>query len=159
MFDANPVPLAERELILDRLIDAPRDKLFRCWSNPKLLEQWFCPKPWRVTVQQMDFRSGGASAMTMHGPDGETMPNKGVYLEVVPNEKIVFTDAFVNDWDPSAKPFFVAIVTFADEGGKTRYVAKARHWTVQDRDAHEKMGFHEGWRMASDQLEALAKSL
>ena len=159
MFEPNPTPLAARELTLNRLIDAPRAKLFRCWSEPKLIERWFCPKPWRVSVQKMDMRSGGDSEMTMHGPDGESMAHNGVYLEVIPNEKIVFTDAFAKAWEPSAKPFFVCVVTFKDEGDKTRYVAHARHWTVEDRDAHAAMGFDEGWGIATDQLEALAKTL
>jgi uncharacterized protein YndB with AHSA1/START domain len=79
---------------------------------------------------------------------------------VVPNRKIVFTDAFTSAWQPSDKPFMVATVTFEDiGGGKTRYTAVARHWTVADREAHEKMGFHEGWGIAASQLEALAKKL
>lgn len=159
MFETNPTPLAERTLVLDRLIDAPRAKLYRCWTEPKLLEQWFCPKPWRVSVQKMDVRGGGDSELTMHGPNGETMPHPGVYLEVVPNEKIVFTDAFTRAWEPSAKPFFVCAVTFRDEGGQTRYHASAVHWTVEDCKAHEEMGFHVGWGIATDQLTELAKTL
>lgn len=98
--------------------------------------------------------------MEMNGPNGEVMPQPGVYLEVVPNQKIVFTDAFTEAWKPSDKPFMVGIVTFEDLGdGKTRYRAVARHWTVEDKAAHEQMGFHEGWGVATDQLTALAKTL
>ena len=148
-----------RDLVLTRLIDAPREKVFRCWTDPKLLEQWFAPKPWTVTNAKLDPRPGGASSFTMHGPDGEEMPLSGVYLEVVPNEKIVTTDAYSAGWIPSEKPFFTAVMTFEDEGGKTRYTARARHWREEDREAHEKMGFHEGWGQCADQLEELAKSL
>ena len=95
----------------------------------------------------------------MQGPEGQEVPNYGVFLEVVPNEKLVFTDAFVRAWEPSEKPFMVATVTFADEAGKTRYVATARHWSVEDRKAHEAMGFHEGWGKTADQLEALARTI
>ena len=69
------------------------------------------------------------------------------------------TDAFTDAWVPSEKPFFVAEVTFEDEGSGTRYRAVARHWTAEARDEHEKMGFREGWHAAADQLEALARTL
>lgn len=152
-------PTSDRELVLTRLIDAPRAKLFKCWTDPKLIPQWFAPKPWTTPKVEVDPRAGGSSLIVMRGPDGQEFPNRGVYLEVVENERIVFTDAFVDAWTPSEKPFFVGIITFADEGGKTRYTARARHWTVEDRETHEKMGFHEGWGICADQLEALAKTI
>ncbi len=152
-------PIEQRELVLTRLIDAPRDKLFRCWTEPALVKQWFTPRPWTTPVVELDVRQGGASYILMRGPNGEEMPNRGVYLDVVRNERLVFTDAFVNAWEPSEKPFMLAIVTFADEGGKTRYTARVRHWSVADCETHEKMGFHDGWGKATDQLEALAKTL
>ena len=72
---------------------------------------------------------------------------------------IVFTDAYTSAWVPSAKLFFTCILTFDDEAGKTRYTARARHWTAENCAAHEKMGFHEGWGVATDQLTALARTL
>ena len=95
----------------------------------------------------------------MEGPAGTRVPNRGVYLEFVPNERIVFTDAYTSAWVPSAKPFFTGILTFENEGGRTRYTARARHWTAEDCAAHEKMGFHEGWGQATDQLARLAATL
>lgn len=83
------------------------------------------------------------------------MPHRGVYLEVVPNERLVFTDAYVTAWEPSAKPLMTVILTFEDEGGKPRYTARVRHWSVADREAHEKMGFHQGWGLCTDPLTAL----
>jgi len=151
---------SDRDLVLERIIDAPREPLYRCWTTPELLPQWFCPKPWTVSNVRMDVRTGGDTYLEMHGPNGEIVPQPGVYLEVIPNAKIVFTDAFTNTWTPSAKPFMVAIVTFEDLGeGKTRYRAIARHWSVEDKTAHEQMGFHEGWGIATDQLAALAATL
>lgn len=147
------------ELTLTRLIDAPRDKLFRCWTDPELIPLWFCPPPWGVSKAEVDLRPGGSSLIVMRGPDGQEMPNPGVYLEVVPNEKLVFTDAFTRAWEPSEKPFMTGILTFADEAGKTRYTATVRHWTAEDKAQHEAMGFHEGWGIATDQLEALAKRI
>jgi uncharacterized protein YndB with AHSA1/START domain len=97
--------------------------------------------------------------VVMRGPDGTEFASHGIYLEVVENERVVFTDAFIDAWTPSKKPFMTAIVTFEDEDGKTRYTARARHWTIEDREQHEKMGFHEGWGQCADQLEALARTL
>jgi uncharacterized protein YndB with AHSA1/START domain len=148
-----------RELVLSRLIDAPRAALFRCWTEPALLKRWFTPAPFITTVAEVDVRPGGSSFIVMRGPDGVEYPNRGVYLDVAVNERIVFTDAYTEAWRPAEKPFFTGIITFADEDGKTRYTARVRHWTQEDADAHAKMGFHEGWGAAADQLEALAKSL
>ncbi|HSE75379.1 MAG TPA: SRPBCC family protein [Dongiaceae bacterium] len=156
---ANAKPDAERELVLTRLIDAPREKLFRCWTEPALIKQWFAPLPWTTPHAEMDVRPGGSSLVVMRGPDGNEFPNPGVILEVVKNEKLVFTDAYTKAWEPSAKPFMTAIITFADEGGKTRYTARALHWTAADRKTHEDMGFHRGWGQCADQLAALAKKI
>jgi uncharacterized protein YndB with AHSA1/START domain len=145
----------DRELVLTRLINAPREKVYRAWTQPELLKQWFAPKPYTTPIVEMDVRPGGSAYFVMRGPDGKDLPNRGVYLEVVPNEKLVSTDAYVKAWEPSEKPFMTLILTFEDEGGKTRYTARVRHWTVTDREAHEKMGFHEGWGLCTDQLEAL----
>jgi uncharacterized protein YndB with AHSA1/START domain len=95
----------------------------------------------------------------MRGPDGNDLLNRGVYLEVVKNERLVFTDAYTEAWEPSPKPFMTVILTFEDAAGKTRYTARVRHWTVADRETHEKMGFHEGWGRCADQLAALVANL
>lgn len=147
------------ELTLTRLIDAPREKLFRCWTDPELIPIWFCPPPWGVSKAEVDLRPGGSSLIVMRGPEGEEMPNRGVYLEVIPNEKLVATDAFTSAWEPSEKPFMTMILTFEEEDGKTRYTATVRHWTAEDKAQHEAMGFHVGWGIATDQLEALAKRI
>ena len=153
-------PNSDRELVLTRLIDAPREKLWRCWTEPKLMLQWFTPAPWKTTHVETDVRPGGSSYVVMQGPDGTEMPNRGVYLEVVKNEKLVFTDAYTGGWEPSENPFFTCILTFEDAGnGQTRYTARALHWTKENREAHEKMGFHEGWGVATDQMAALARTL
>ncbi len=151
---------SDRELVLTRIIDATPEKLFRAWTEPALMVKWLTPPPYKTIRVENDVRAGGASNVVMLSPEGQEIPNRGVYLEVVKNEKLVFTDAFTAAWEPSDKPFFVGILTFEDiGGGKTKYTARARHWTVEDRDAHEKMGFHEGWGIATDQLAALVKTL
>lgn len=151
---------ADRELFLQRVLNAPREKLWRCWTTPGLIVQWFTPPPFKTIKAVMDVRPGGSSCITMQSPEGREFPNAGIYLEVVPNERLVFTDAFTRAWEPSEKPFMTGILTFEDAGpGKTRYTACVRHWSVADREAHEKMGFHQGWGIATSQLEALAQSL
>lgn len=157
--DTNAVPTDDRELVLTRLIDAPRAQIYRAWTDPELLRQWFAPQPWTTPFARTDVRVGGASEITMRSPEGNEFANSGVYLEVVPNERLVFTDAYTSAWEPSAKPFMTVVLTFADEGGKTRYTARARHWTVADCEAHAKMGFHDGWGRCTDQLEALVAKL
>lgn len=152
---------SDRELVLNRLIDAPRQAVWRCWTEAELLKQWFAPKPFVTPSAELDVRPGGENRILMRGPDGQEMPNEGVYLEVVPGEKLVFTDAFTAAWAPKpGAPFMVVILTFEDaEEGRTRYTARVRHWTEEAQAQHEAMGFHRGWGLCADQLEALAKTL
>lgn len=161
---ATPVEIApthERELVLARLVDATPQQLFRLWTMPERFPDWFCPKPWRAEVTAMDLTPGGASENVMYGPDGEVFPNKGVYLEVVPDRKIVFTDAFTAGWVPAEDGgMMTATVTFgAQPGGKTLYTARVAHPTVAKRKQHEEMGFHDGWGAVAEQMEAVAKTL
>lgn len=154
-----PNSLSSRELVLNRLIDAPYEAVYKAWTTPELLKQWFAPLPYTTPRAEMDVRAGGANLIVMCGPDGTEMPNRGVYLEVVPNEKLVFTDAYVKAWEPSEKPFMTVTLTFENVGGKTNYTARVLHWSVADKEMHEKMGFHQGWGLCTDQLEALAKKV
>jgi uncharacterized protein YndB with AHSA1/START domain len=125
------------------------------------MRQWFAPKPWITTKVETDVRPGGANSFTMRSPEGQDFPNPGQWLEVVPNRKVVFTDAFTGEWVPKdGAPFFVAEITFEDAGpGKTKYTAKARHWTEEAKKEHEEMGFIPGWTICARQLEALAQTL
>jgi uncharacterized protein YndB with AHSA1/START domain len=152
--------VADRELVLTRVIDASPQALYRCWTEPELLKQWFAPAPFTTPQAELDVRAGGANCIVMQSPEGQQMPNRGVYLEVVPNERIVFTDAYIGAWEPSPNPFMTVILTFEDAGaGQTRYTARVRHFTVEGRERHEQMGFHQGWGQCADQLAALAKTL
>ena len=155
-----PTQDTDRDLVLSMVLNAPRKNIYRCWTEADLITQWFAPKPWSTPKAVVNVRPGGASLVTMADEQGTHYPNPGQYLEVVPNERLVFTDAFVGDWQPSEKPFFTGVLTFEDAGeGKTKYTAIARHWTVEDAENHKKMGFHEGWGICAKQLEALAASL
>jgi uncharacterized protein YndB with AHSA1/START domain len=127
-----------RDLILTRTIDASREKVYRAWTDPALLKQWFAPLPWTTPSAELNVHPGGANVIVMRGPDGVEFPNRGIYLDVVPNQRLVFTDAYTSAWEPSEKPFMTVIPTFEDAGnGKTNYTARVRHWTTADREAHE----------------------
>ena len=148
------------ELVLNRLLDATPEKLFRLWTDGSTYGEWFCPKPWTVSHAEMEVRAGGKSNVTMKGPNGEVVQNPGQWLEVIPNRKLVFSDAFVGDWvAKDGAPFMVATVTFTPEGDKTRYIATVSHWSEADRQQHENMGFAQGWGVVADQLEALARKI
>ena len=150
----------ERELVLTRIFDAPPEKVYRAWTDPELMKQWFVPRPWTIAEAETDVRPGGGSRIVMRDPEGNEYPNEGVYLEVVENERLVFTDAYTAGWRPTQKPFFTGIITFEDiGGGKTRYIARARHWTMEAKEEHEKMGFHEGWGQCADQLAELLATI
>lgn len=151
--------VTDRGLIITRIIDAAPEKVFRAWTEPELLKQWLAPLPYTTPSAEMDVRPGGASLIIMRDPQGNDLPNPGIFLEVVKNERFVVTDAYTKAWEPSVKPFMTVILTFEDQGGKTKYTALARHWTVADRKTHEKMGFHQGWGICTDQLAALAAKL
>jgi uncharacterized protein YndB with AHSA1/START domain len=149
----------DRTLTLTRLIDAPPERVFRAWTEPELLKQWFAPLPYATPVAELDLRPGGSNLIIMRDPDGKDMPMRGVYLEVIKNERLVFTDAYTEAWRPSEKPFMTVVLTFGNEGGKTRYTAKVLHWSIADREKHEQMGFHQGWGICTDQLAAVVDKL
>lgn len=156
MDDCSPTDVGTHDLTITRLIDAPREAVWRAYTDH--LAEWWCPRPWSVEIIEQDMRPGGRSAMIMRGPNGEESPQEGVYLEVVPLERIVFTDAFRAGWHPQG-PFIVGIMDFADEGTGTRYTATARHWSAEAKAQHEAMGFVEGWGKVAEQLEEVAKRI
>ena len=143
------------ELSVSCIIAAPRATCWAVWTDRKV--EWFCPKPWRAEVIEEDLRPGGRSAVQMFGPDGEeTGPMEGVFLEVVPGQRVVTTDAYAAGWVPQT-PFMTAIWTFADAGEATRFTATARHWDAEAKARHEAMGFHPGWDQMMAQFKALCE--
>jgi uncharacterized protein YndB with AHSA1/START domain len=143
------------ELSVTRLIDAPVETVWKVATER--MEEWWCPKPWTVEIIEQDWRAGGRSAVVMRGPNGEEMPHEGVFLEVSPGKRFVFTDALTAGWHPKG-PFMVGTMEFADEKGKTRYTGSARHWTREAYDQHKAMGFEQGWAAVAEQLAALAEA-
>jgi uncharacterized protein YndB with AHSA1/START domain len=153
-------PSSDRELVLARWLDASPASCYRCWTDPTLIPKWFVPPPYSIARAEMDVRPGGSTNIVFRSPEGQEIPNPGVYLEVIPNRKIVFTDAYRKAWEASpGHPFMTAIVTFEEKDGGTLYIARVQHWTVDDRKKHEAMGFSKGWGICADQLEALASKL
>lgn len=147
------------DLVLERDLAAPRELIYACWTTPEHLMQWFVPKPHKVTACTLDVRVGGACNTTFE-VEGNVMENNGVYLEVIPNEKLVFTDTYTVGWKPAPEPFMTAIVTFEDAGpGRTLYRAVARHRNPEAAKQHADMGFQDGWGTVAAQLEAYAQGL
>ncbi|WP_428644917.1 VOC family protein [Roseibium sp.] len=143
-----------------RTIAAPRQVVWRCWTDPELLKKWFCPKPWSVAEADLDLRPGGRMNTVMAGPNGERIENAGVFLEIVDGERLTFTDGYEENFVPKAISFMTGYVELSDSAdGCTRLVWGARHTSEVTRDQHLEMGFEEGWKAASAQLGDLAAAI
>jgi uncharacterized protein YndB with AHSA1/START domain len=160
MASAEPDATEFQDLVITRLVRAPRATLWRAWSQPDLLKQWWCPKPWVTEVRAFDFRPGGGFHTFMSGPDGGTSDNPGCFLEIIAHERIVFTSMLTADWRP-ASPWMAmtAVISMADEADGTRYIARVMHPDRATRDRHEQLGFFDGWNTCITQLESFALSL
>jgi uncharacterized protein YndB with AHSA1/START domain len=145
-------PDPKLDLVLERVIDVPRELVWKAWTTPEHLKPWFCPKPWTTTDCEIDLRPGGMFRSVMRSPEGQEFPNVGCYLEVRPNERLIWTDALLPGYRPAENPFFTAVLSLEPSGTGTRYVATAIHRDVAGRDKHEEMGFHGGWGTVVDQL-------
>lgn len=147
-----------RELSITRLINAPPEKVWDVMVNRQ--EEWWCPKPWRAEIDQVERRPGGRCNMTFYGPEGEAMPQNGIYLAFEEGRRFVTTDAAVfgedGELEPS-EPFMIGFWEIEPEGSGTRYTARARHWTDEARKQHEEMGFADGWGACADQLKELCE--
>jgi uncharacterized protein YndB with AHSA1/START domain len=148
-------PDPKLDLVLERVGPVPPNVIWEALTKPEHLKKWFAPAPYTVTHCEVDLRPGGAFRFTMKSPEGEEIPGIGCYLEVVPNERVVWTDALLPGYRPSENPFFTAVITLEPSGSGTRYRAVAIHRDEASRKRHEEMGFHEGWGQTLDQLVAL----
>ncbi len=147
------------DLVLERVIDVPPALVWEAWTKPEHLRHWFTPKPWTVAHCEVDLRPGGIFRTVMRGPDGQEHDVAGCFLEIVPQQRLIWTDALLPGYRPSANPFFTAIVEIEPNGKGTRYIATAVHRDEDGRKKHEEMGFHQGWGTVLDQLVAYAKTL
>ncbi|WP_230292667.1 SRPBCC domain-containing protein [Croceicoccus sp. Ery5] len=148
------------ELTITRHIAAPLETVWAVMADRQ--EEWWCPKPWSITMIAQERRAGGRSAMVMHGPDGEEMPQEGVMLEWVDGVRFTTTDAL--RIDPAtggfvpADPFMIGCWEIAPDGSGTAYTASARHWSAEAMESHREMGFEDGWGACADQLAAICEA-
>ena len=152
-------PDPKLDLVLERVVDVPRELVWAAWTKPEHLSKWFTPAPWTVADCEIYLRPGGIFRTVMRSPEGKEFPNIGCYLEVVPNERLVWTDALLPGYRPAENPFMTAIITLESQGKGTRYTAVAIHRDDAGRKKHEDMGFYQGWGKALDQLVAHVKTM
>jgi uncharacterized protein YndB with AHSA1/START domain len=144
----------DRDLVLERVVPVKPELAFAAWTEPERIVQWFTPAPWKTTAAEVDLRPGGIFRTAMASPDGDIVNDEaGCVLDVVPNERFVFTGAMGPGFRPQpGEMSFTAVVTFAPEGDGTRYRAHVMHANAEDAKQHEEMGFVDGWGAALDQL-------
>lgn len=156
--DASVSAPMEREIVLTRVFDAPRALVFKAWTDPQLMAQWWGPKGFRNPVCELDARVGGTWRIVMCAPDGLEYPVGGVYQEVVVPECLVFTNiARDKDGHPVIDGF--TTVTFAEHDGKTRLTLRTRGTAVVDYAAAYLLGMEMGWTQSLERLaELVAKN-
>lgn len=155
MATGNIMANEERELVLTRVFDAPRELVFKLWTDPKHVAQWWGPHGFTNLVCELDLRPGGAILIHMRGPDGIVYPMTGVYEEVVRPERLVFTSAAL---DLDGNPMFEVLttVTFAEESGKTKQILRARVIRRTAQAAPYLAGMEAGWTQSLERLGAYA---
>jgi len=155
-------PNPDLDLILERIVDVPRAQIWNAWTNPELLKQWFTPAPWTTRECDIDLQPGGIFRTLMCSPEGQEISNLGCYLEIIPNEKLVWTNALEPGFRPTRQApemfLFTAIITLTDHEMGTKYTARVIHKNCEDCKKHCDLGFHEGWGVALDQLVQLVKA-
>lgn len=158
----------ELDLMLERVVDVPRELIWAAWTTPEKLMPWFCPLPWKTVACEIDLRPGGKFYTVMQSPEGQTYPNEGCYLEIIKNEKLTWTNALEPGFRPARQPeaspghecvefLMTATITLELDKNGTKYTALVQHVDKDARIKHEKMGFKEGWGTCLDQLVAVIK--
>lgn len=153
------------DLVLEKIIDIKPELVWRCWTEPELLMQWFCPRPWKTIECEMNLVPGGKFRTVMQGPEGQQFPNSGCFLEIIPNQKLVWTAALLPGYRPQPKAengaglLFSAIILLEAHASGCKYTAIAIHQDEEGCNQHRAMGFHEGWGAALSQLIEVAKRL
>jgi uncharacterized protein YndB with AHSA1/START domain len=151
------------DLVLERVVDVAPTLVWAAWTRPEYVTQWFTPAPWQTVDCEIDLRPGGIFRFVMRSPEGQEFSNEGCYLEVIENEKLVWTAALKPGYRPQTAtgdvPLFTAVILLEPHGSGTKYTAIAIHGDEEGAKKHADMGFHDGWGKALDQLVALAKRM
>ena len=150
------------DLFLERVVEVSPHLVWAAWTTPEYLKRWFTPAPWQTVDCEIDLRPGGIFRTVMRSPDGQDFANAGCYLEIIENEKLVWTAALKPGYRPQSPAgalLFTAMILLEPHGAGTRYTAIAMHGDEESAKKHARMGFHEGWGKALDQLVALAKEM
>lgn len=134
---AKPTWALEREIVLTRVLDAPRELVFKAWTDPEHVMKWFGPSGFTCTLHEIDVRVGGRWRFDMIAPDGKRYPNRIEYLEIVPNERLVFWHG--SDVDDDPERFYVTVTFDEQTNKKTVVTLRQLHPTKELRDA--KVGF------------------
>jgi uncharacterized protein YndB with AHSA1/START domain len=144
---------AEREITITRVFDAPRELVFKAWTDAKHVAQWWGPRGFTNPVCEIDARVGGMLRMHMRAPDGSVYPMKGEIRELVVPERLVFTNIAV---DAAGRHLLEGLttVTFADEGGKTKMTLHTKAVAVIEDAAAYLQGMEAGWTQSIDKLQA-----
>ena len=163
--DHNP----DLDLMFERIVDVPKEAIWAAWTTPELLKPWFCPLPWKTVDCEIDLRVGGIFRTIMQSPEGQQFDNAGCYLAIIPNQKLVWTNALKPGFRPAKQALpnpdhpceefmMTAMILLETVYGGTKYTAQVMHANQEARIKHEQMGFKEGWGMCLDQLVAMIKS-
>jgi len=146
---------ADDQILIVREFDAPRELVFRAWTEPDLVRRWWHANRGEMTVCEIDLRAGGSWRYVMVTPDGTEVAFHGEYREIVPDERIVQTEIY----DPFPDAAAVDTLEFEDLDGRTRVTMLVQHQLPEHRDAHIESGMEEGLQDALDLLEGVARSL
>jgi uncharacterized protein YndB with AHSA1/START domain len=149
-----PAQYGERTLTLTRVYDAPRDLVWRAWTDPKHLAQWFGPRGFMSSVPELDVRVGGALRIVMHGPDGNDYPMKGVFREVVAPERLVFSNIAI-DKDGNHLLEGETSVILEEQGDKTKLTLHTFAKGLVPIAPQMLAGMEAGWSQSLEKLQGL----
>ena len=138
-------------VVITRVFDAPRALVWRAWTEPKMLGQWFGPRGFTSSVPQWELRIGGALRIVMHGPDGNDYPMKGVFREVAPPERLVFSNIAIDN-DGNHLLEGETTITFSEQGGKTTMVLKSHAVGLVPIAPQMLTGMEAGWTQSIDKM-------